>query len=73
MVKKPPASAGDKRDAGSILGSGRSPGGGQGNPVQYSSLKNPMDRGAWWATSPKGGKESDMTEVTKHACRGCLF
>ena len=35
---------------GSILGSGRSPGGGQGNPLQYSFLENPMDRGAWWAT-----------------------
>ena len=37
-------------DWGSILGSGRSPGGGNGNPLQYSCLGNPMDRGAWWAT-----------------------
>ena len=37
-------------DLGSIPGSGRSPGGGHGNPLQYSCLKNPMDRGAWWAT-----------------------
>ena len=37
-------------DPGSILGSGRSPGGGHGNPHQYSCLQNPMDRGAWWAT-----------------------
>ena len=47
MVKNPPAKAGD---AGSIPGSGRSPGEGNGNPLQYSSLGNPMDRGAWRAT-----------------------
>ena len=46
----PSASAGDLRDAGSIPGSGRYPGGGNGNPFQYSGLENPMDRGAWWAT-----------------------
>ena len=44
--KKPPANAGD---AGLIRGSGRSPGGGHGNPLQCSCLENPMDRGAWWA------------------------
>ena len=38
------------RDAGSVPGSGRSPGGGHGNRIQYSCLQNPMDRGAWWAT-----------------------
>ena len=38
------------RDLGSIPGSGRSPGGGHGNPFQYSWLENPIDRGAWWAT-----------------------
>ena len=48
-VKNPPASAGDIRDVGSIPGLGRSPGGGHGNPPQYSCLENPMDRGAWWA------------------------
>ena len=50
VVKNPPANAGDARDTGSIPGSGRSPGGGHGNPLQYSSLENPMDRRAWWAT-----------------------
>ena len=50
MVKNPPANAGDVRDAGSMPGLGRSPGGGHGNPLQYSCLENPMDRGAWWAT-----------------------
>ena len=46
VVKNPPAKVGDIRDTGSIPGSGRSPGGGHGNPLQYSCLKNPMDRGA---------------------------
>ena len=49
VVKDPPANAGDIRDLGSIPGSGRSPGGVHGNPLQYSCLKNPTDRGAWWA------------------------
>ena len=49
-VKNPPASAGDVRDAVSVLGLGRSPGEGNGNPLQYSCLENPMDKGAWWAT-----------------------
>ena len=44
-----PANAGDVRDAGLIPGSGRSTGGGHGNPLEYSCLENPMDRGAWWA------------------------
>ena len=44
------ANAGDTRDAGSIPGLGRSPGGGNGSPLQYSCLGNPMDRGAWQAT-----------------------
>ena len=48
MVKNPPANAGDVRDVGFIPGSGRSPG--EGNPLQYSCLRNPMDRGAWQAT-----------------------
>ena len=50
VVKNPPASAGDAGDLGSIPGSGRSPGEGNGNPLQYSCLENPMDRRAWWAT-----------------------
>jgi len=50
VVKHPPANAGDTRDAGSIPGSGRSPGVGKGNLIQYSCLENSMDRGAWWAT-----------------------
>ena len=50
VLKDPPTDAGDVRDAGSIPGSERSPGEGNGNPLQYSCLENPMDRGAWWAT-----------------------
>ena len=49
VVKNLPANAGDIRDVGLIPGSGRSPRGGHGNPLHYSCLKNPMDRGAWWA------------------------
>ena len=47
VVKNPPANAGDSRHVGSILGSGRFPGGGYGNPLQYSCLENPIDRRAW--------------------------
>ena len=50
VVKNPPASAGDVQDTSSVPGSGRSPGGGHGNPLQYSFLENPMDRGPWPAT-----------------------
>ena len=50
MVKNPPANMGDIRDTGSIPGLGRSSGGGHGNPLQYSCLENPRDRGAWQAT-----------------------
>ena len=50
MVKNPPANAEDRRDVGSIPGLGRSPGRRHGNPLQYSCLENPMDRGAQWAT-----------------------
>ena len=60
--KNLPANAGDLRDVGSIPGWGRFPGEGNGNPLQYSCLENPMDRGAWQATSVS--EESDTTEVT---------
>ena len=49
VAKNLPANTGDVRDSSSIPGSGRSPGVGNGNPLQYSCLGNPMDRGVWWA------------------------
>ena len=49
VVKTPPASAGEVRDVGSIPGLGRSPGGGNGNPLHYFCLRNPLDRGPWQA------------------------
>ena len=58
MVKSLPAKAGNITDVGSIPGPGRFPGGGHGNPLQYSCLKNSMDRGNWWAT---------VHEVAKHS------
>ena len=63
VVKNPTANEGDAGDVGSIPGWGRSPGVRNGNPLQYSCLANPMDRGAWWA-SLGGHKESD---TIKHA------
>ena len=57
-VKNPPANAGHPN---SIPGSRRSPGEGNGNPLQYSYLENSMDRGAWWTTVPGLAKESDIT------------
>ena len=63
LVKYLSANAGDLKDAGSIPGLGRSPGGGYGNPIQYSCLENPLDRGAWQVMVHRDA-ESDMTEVT---------
>ena len=59
VVSNPPAKAGNIREAGSIPGSGRSPGGGNGNPLQYSSLENSMDRGA-------GGLQSIESQRVGH-------
>ena len=59
VVKNMPSNA---RDAGSIPGLGRCPGEGNGNPLQYSCLGNPIDRGAWQVTVHGVAKESDMTE-----------
>ena len=61
MVRNPAANSGDVRDSGSIPGLGRSPRGGHGNPLQYSYLENPMDRGAWQALW--GLTDSDTTEL----------
>ena len=63
VVKKPFAISEDVRDVSSIPGLGRSPGEGHGNPLQYSRLENPMDRGAWRATVHRVA-ESDTTRAT---------
>ena len=70
MVKNPPANAGDIRDAGWIPGSGRFLGGGHGNPLQYSSLVNPMDRGAWQAMVHRVAKShARLKQLSTDACR----
>ena len=63
VIKNPPANAGNVRDVGSNRGPGRSSGEGHGNPLQYSCLENPMDRGAWQAIVHGVEKESNMTEA----------
>ena len=67
IVKNLPDNAGDSRDIGLHPGSGRFPGGGNGNSLLYSCLENPTDRGVWSATV-HGVTELDMTEVTKRVC-----
>ena len=64
QIKNPPASARDVGDAGSIPGSRRSPGGGNGNPLQNSCLENPMDRGVWQATVHEAVKS--QTGLSEH-------
>ena len=72
VVKNPPANAGDVRDLGLIYESGRSPGGGHGNPLQlqYSCLKSPRDRGAWWATVHRIAKsQTRLKRLNTHTQR----
>ena len=69
MVKNSPANAGDIKDLGSIPGSGRSPGEGHGNPLQYSCLENPMDTGAWGATVHRVAKSQTwLKQLSMHPC-----
>ena len=65
MVKNPPANTGAAGDTGLNPGSGRSPGGGNGHPLQYSCQDNPMDRGAWQA-AVHGVEESDFFKLKSH-------
>ena len=67
VVKNPPANAGDIRDADSIPGSERSPGEGNGNPLQYPCLGNPMDRGSLQSTVHQVSKDSGKTEQLKNS------
>ena len=64
VVKNLPAKAGEIIDVGSIPGLGRYPGGGNGNPLQYSCLENPMDKGAWWVTVH--GVANSQTRLSTH-------
>ena len=64
LVKNPPANAGNVRDSGSIPGLGRLPGGGHGNPLQYSCLENPHGQRSLASYSPWGRRESNATEAT---------
>ena len=73
VVKNQPANAGNAKDVGSIPGSGRSPGGGNGNPLQYSCLENPTDIKAWWVTKSwtvhKVAKSwTGPKQLSMHAC-----
>ena len=71
VVKNLPANAGDLKDAGSILEAGRSPGGGHGNPLYYSCLENPMDRGAWRAMVHGVAKsQTRLKRLSTHPHRG---
>ena len=71
MVKNPPANAGDIKNAGSIPGLGRSPGGRHGNPFQYSCQENPMDRGAW-QTRAHGVAQSRTQLKRQHCTHRCV-
>ena len=67
MVKNLPANAGGIRDVGSNPGSERNPGGGHGNPLQYSCLENPTDRGAWWAAVHRVTKsQTQLKRLSAH-------
>ena len=74
VVKNPPVNAKETRDACSIPGVGRSPGGGHNNPLQYSRLENPMDRGAWWATVHGSAKSwPQLKWLSKQGEYTCIY
>ena len=70
-VNNTPANAGDARDAGLISGSGRSPGVGNGNPLQDPCLENSMDRGAWWATVH--GVTKSRIQLSTHVLHNVIY
>ena len=68
VVKNPSVREGDIRDVGSVPGLGRSPGEGNGDPLQYSCLENPMDRGAWWAMVHRVAKSwTQLKQLSMHS------
>ena len=67
VVETLPANVGDVRDAGSISGLGRCSGGGHGNPLQYSCLENPMDRGVWWPTVHGSQSRIGLSDLAQHS------
>ena len=69
VVKNPPANAGDIKDVSSIPESGRSPGGGHGNPHQYSYLENPTDRGAWGIIHRVRNHQTQLKQLSMYTCR----
>jgi len=74
VVKKQPAHAGKARDDGLILGSSRFPAGGHGNPLQYSCLENPIDRGAWQATVHGVAQSwTRLKQLSTHTCRTTIL
>ena len=73
MVKNLPANAGGVGDAGLIPGSGRTPGGGHGNPLQFSHQDNPHGQRSLVSYSPWGCKQLDTTEATEHACINTIY
>ena len=74
MVKNPPANAGDIRDGGLTPGSGRSSGGGNGNPLQYSCLEGPMDRADWWAMVCRIAKsQTQLKQLSVHTNTSSLL
>ena len=73
-IKNPPVNEGDIRTLGLIPGSGRSPGVGDGNLLQYSCLENPMHRGAWWATIHRITKSrTQLKRLSMHTCQNMLL
>ena len=72
MVKNLPANAGDVREVGSIPGSGRSPGGGHGNPLQYSCLENLLEQRSLAGYNPWGHKELETTKRLNTAYADCV-
>ena len=74
VVKNLTVNVGDLRDAGSIPGSGRSPGGRHGNPLRYAWLENPTDKGVWWAKVHGVAKsQTQLKQLSMHTCHEGIY